>query len=64
MHIVTISLACLVGAFVGGLLFGAGAYVGQQLPPEQAGYHIHPAHHHGQHHHPQQHAKHQWEATP
>jgi hypothetical protein len=47
MHIVTISIAALVGAFVGGLLFGAGAYVGQQLPPAQSGYHAH----HGQHHH-------------
>jgi hypothetical protein len=47
MHIVTILIAALVGAFVGGLLFGAGAYVGQQLPPDQTGYHLHhPAHHH------------------
>jgi hypothetical protein len=57
MHIVTISIAALVGAFVGGLLFGAGAYVGQQLPPAQSGYHYGHHAHHGQHHHnPQQEA--------
>jgi hypothetical protein len=56
MHIVTISIAALVGAFVGGLLFGAGAYVGQQLPPDQTGYHLYPAHHHQhQHEHGQSH---------
>jgi hypothetical protein len=52
MHIVTISIAALVGAFVGGLLFGAGAYVGQQLPPTQTGYHLHHHAHHAKHHQP------------
>jgi hypothetical protein len=50
MHMVTISIACLVGAFAGGLIFGFGVHVGQQLPPTQAVYHTghaqHPAPYH------------------
>jgi hypothetical protein len=45
MHMVTISIAALTIAFTGGLIFGFGVHVGQQLPA-QAVYHTS----HGQHH--------------
>ena len=58
MHMVTISIACLVGAFAGGLIFGFGVHVGQQLPA-QAVYHTSHGQH-GQHHQMvQRHDKHQ-----
>jgi hypothetical protein len=59
MHMVTISIAALVGAFAGGLIFGFGVHVGQQLPT-QAVYHTN----HGQPHHGQHHDKHQKVSTP
>jgi hypothetical protein len=53
MHMVTISIACLVGAFAGGLIFGFGVHVGQQLPTQTV-YHTQHQPQHGQHHDKQQ----------
>jgi hypothetical protein len=63
MHMVTISIACLVGAFAGGLIFGFGVHVGQQLPPTQAVYHTNHPQQHGQHHANQAGNQHRKEGT-
>jgi hypothetical protein len=63
MHMVTISIAALVGAFAGGLLFGFGVHVGQQLPPDRVGYIAQYGHH--THPHPNQAGnQHQKASTP